>query len=307
MIFTWNYQENEPKTIKKFVKEVGLSKGLLAKVKFQGGRIAVNGKEENVLYSLKKGDLLEVTIPDEEEHETLLQDNQPLEIIYEDEHFLVVNKPIQVASIPAQFHPNGTMANRVKHYIMEKNYPNKVVHIVTRLDRDTSGLMLFAKHGFAHALLDQQLRNKQVLKKYVALVGGNHDQLASHEMITLPIERDTTSILKRQIGEQGLSAQTEYWLKTSYPMCSLVDIRLHTGRTHQIRVHFEGIGCPLLGDELYHGNMDLGIKRQALHCEKLSFTHPFTKEMLTLTAPLPQDMIKVIDEQTELKRRNENE
>lgn len=299
MMFSWTYAESEPQQIKFFLKAQGISRGLLAKVKFQGGHISVNGTTQNVLYYLQPDDVLAIEIPDEKEHETLLRDETPLEIIFEDDHYLIVNKPYDVASIPAQYHPNGTMANRVKHYICEQGYKDQVVHVVTRLDRDTTGLMLFAKHGFAHAMLDQELREKRVIKKYQALVGGAVDSLKEHDIITLKIERDPDSILKRQTGPGGLESKTEYWLMKRTETSALVDIQLHTGRTHQIRVHFEAIECPLLGDEMYHGDVSQGIERQALHCGELIFTHPFTKEVVHCQLPLAPDMLVVYNQMVE--------
>ncbi|MTD41590.1 RluA family pseudouridine synthase [Erwinia sp. CPCC 100877] len=295
MEFSWTVAEKEAQQVKYFLKEQGISKGLLAKIKFQGGRIEVNGKEENVLYKVTDGDQVTITIPDEGEHETLLVDENPIDIVYEDEHYLVVNKPAGVASIPAQYHPNGTMANRVKAYYKAQNYRNQVIHIVTRLDRDTTGLMLFAKHGFAHALLDQELRKKKVMKMYQAIVGGKVADLCEHGMIEEPIGRDESSLLKRTVLSTGKDAKTEYWLLEVKEDRALVNIRLHTGRTHQIRVHFEALGCPLFGDELYGGVLDRGIKRQALHCCQLNFIHPFTKESLHLTSPLADDMQKILE------------
>lgn len=160
MEFVWIYEKDHPQQVKYFLKEKGISKGLLAKIKFQGGEIKVNGKIENVLFSLSYDDKVTIVIPAEGEHETVLLDETPIDIIYEDEHLLVVNKPAGTSSIPAQYHPNKTMANRVKAYYKRQGYENQVIHVVTRLDRDTSGLMLFAKHGFAHAKLDVQLREK---------------------------------------------------------------------------------------------------------------------------------------------------
>ncbi|EOL43696.1 RluA family pseudouridine synthase [Enterococcus caccae] len=295
MEFSWTVEKKEAQQVKAFLKERGISKGLLAKIKFQGGKIEVNQSVENVLYQLSLGDQVKITIPDEKEHETLLIDDAPIDIVFEDEHYLVVNKPAGIASIPAQYHPNGTMANRVKAYFKAQNYQDQVIHVVTRLDRDTTGLMLFAKHGFAHAMLDQELRKKAVVKIYQALVGGNVSCLKEHETITLPIGRDLTSILKRKTVEGGQQAETEYWLMKRKKDEALVNIQLHTGRTHQIRVHFEAIGCPLLGDDMYGGKMDSGIDRQALHCCQLSFIHPFTQQHLKLTSPLAEDMKKIVD------------
>lgn len=290
MQFQYIYEKTEDQQLKYFLKEQGISKGLLAKIKFQGGQIAVNGRIENVLYQLKAQDVVQITIPDEGEHETVLLDETPIDIVYEDAHLLVVNKPANVASIPAQYHPNGTMANRVKAYYKRQNYANQVIHVVTRLDRDTSGLMVFAKHGFAHAKLDVQLRNKQFVKRYQALVTGEIAQLQNHALIDLPIARDYDSLLKRKIDDSGKQAKTEYWLEKQNQELALVDIQLHTGRTHQIRVHFAAIGCPLRGDELYGGLVDETMNRQALHCYELQFTHPFTQEALHFTQALPQDM-----------------
>ncbi|MFD2304984.1 RluA family pseudouridine synthase [Enterococcus termitis] len=295
MEFSWIVEQEEPQQVKYFLKEQGISRGLLAKIKFQGGKIEVNQSVENVLFKLSLGDQVKVTIPDEKEHETLLVDDKPIEIVFEDAHYLVVDKPAGVASIPSQYHPNGTMANRVKAYYKRQGYKNQVIHVVTRLDRDTTGLMLFAKHGFAHAMLDQELRKKNVVKIYQALVGGQVEKLSKHGMIDQPIGRDLSSILKRTVVATGQQAETEYWLMKRSTDRALVNIQLHTGRTHQIRVHFEAIGCSLLGDEMYGGKMDLGIKRQALHCCQLSFIHPFTKEPMKLTSPLAKDMKEIVE------------
>ncbi|MHC5248681.1 RluA family pseudouridine synthase [Enterococcus sp. LJL90] len=297
MEFNWIYQKEAPQLLRSFLKEQGISKGLLAKIKFQGGQIFVNQQEQNVLFSLKANDKVTVVIPDEKEHETVLLDETPIDIIFEDEHLLVVNKPWGVSSIPAQYHPNGTMANRVKYYYKKQGYVDQVVHVVTRLDRDTSGLMLFAKHGFAHAKLDVQLREKQFIKKYQALVAGEINTLQKHAEISLPIARDLTSLLKRKVAAEGQQAVTEYWLDYLSQEVASVDIQLHTGRTHQIRVHFAAINCPLLGDEMYNGRLDLGIERQALHCYDLRFQHPFTGAALAFELPLAEDMQKVLEQQ----------
>ena len=295
MKFSWQYKKNESQKIKYFLKEQGVSKGLLAKVKFQGGQIEVNDERQNVLHELVFGDILNITIPDEKEHETLLCDVTPLNIVFEDSHYLVIEKPAGVASIPSQYHPNGTMANRVKAYYKQKEYCDQVVHVITRLDRDTTGLMLFAKHGFAHAMLDQELREKRVTKIYQALVSGKLPQLMEHGSICMPIGRDYSSLLKRKISKEGQDATTEYWIEQITKHVALVRIQLHTGRTHQIRVHFEALECPLLGDEMYGGDLMQGISRQALHCCELNFIHPFTKQKIHLVSSLPDDMKKIVD------------
>ncbi|MGX7024075.1 RluA family pseudouridine synthase [Vagococcus hydrophili] len=295
MEFTWCV-DTESMKLKSFLKEQGVSRKLLAKVKFQGGTLYVNNEVRNALFEVSKGDKVSMIVPDEGEHETLLPDDSGIDVVYEDEHILVVNKPSGVASIPAQYHPKGTMANRVKHHYNKNNYVNRVVHVVTRLDRDTTGLMLFAKHGFAHAMLDKQLRSGDLKKYYTALVSGNIEQLKESDRIDLPIGRDVTSIVKRQVIETGQKAVTDYWLEKKTKQVALIRIQLHTGRTHQIRVHFSAIGCPLLGDSMYDGNMDLGIDRQALHCTRLEMKHPFTGEPLILEQHLPNDMEIIIND-----------
>ncbi|MFC3928956.1 RluA family pseudouridine synthase [Streptococcus caprae] len=278
--------------VKTLLKEHEVSKGLLAKVKFSGGNIWVNGREENAIYLLDVGDVVAIDIPDERGFGTLEPVRSDLNIVYEDDHFLVIDKPYGVASIPSKIHSN-TMANFVKQYYIDQDYPNQQIHIVTRLDKDTSGLMLFAKHGYAHARMDKQLQSKTIEKRYYALVAGEAD-LEEQGDIIAPIARNDASIITRCVGPDGKYAHTSYWLKAQYGSVKLVDIKLHTGRTHQIRVHFSHIGQPLLGDDLYGGSMDYGIERQALHCHSLTFTHPFTKKVMNLQSSLTSDMESVI-------------
>jgi 23S rRNA pseudouridine1911/1915/1917 synthase len=289
MKFNWVYESSEKQQVKTFLRTKGISRGLLAKIKFQGGKIEVNQREENAVYYLKDMDTVEITIPDEKGYETTVPIDIPIDIIYEDAHYLVVNKPYGVASIPSKIHPKNTMANRVKGYYVRENYIDQVIHIVTRLDRDTTGLMLFAKHGYAHAMLDKELKLKQLHKKYIALVTGNlNDNL--HGMIDAPIGMPEDSIVRRIVHPKGKSALTEYWVKERYANTTLVSIQLHTGRTHQIRVHFSHIGYPLLGDDLYGGEKNEWIKRQALHCCELNFIHPFTQEKVILKSNYPEDI-----------------
>ena len=197
-----------------------------------------------------------------------------------------------MASIPSVNHSN-TMANFVKAYYISKHYENQQIHIVTRLDRDTSGLMLFAKHGYAHARLDKQLQKKVIEKRYYALVKGS-TPLKSEGDIIAPIAREDRSIITRCVAKNGKYAHTSYKVLAHYGDIYLVDIHLHTGRTHQIRVHFSYIGFPLLGDDLYGGSLTDGITRQALHCHSLRFYNPFHKEVVNKSSPIPEDFQAVI-------------
>ncbi|MGT2947900.1 RluA family pseudouridine synthase [Streptococcus devriesei] len=278
--------------VKTFLKGHDISKALLAKIKFKGGLILVNGKEENAIYLLSKGDQIIIDIPDEESHDSLKPIKHDLNIVHEDEHFLILDKPAGYASIPSILHSN-TMANFVKGYYLEKNYPNKQIHIVTRLDKDTSGLMLFAKHGYAHARMDKQLQHKSIEKRYYALVSGQ-GMLPEKGEIIAPIARNDKSIITRCVHPSGKYAHTSYEIVASYGDVHLVDIRLHTGRTHQIRVHFAHIGFPLLGDDLYGGDMSYGLERQALHCHYLAYEDPFSKEHKEYNSFLTDDFDSVI-------------
>lgn len=288
----FEFTADEHVKVKTFLKKHEVSKGLLAKIKFRGGQILVNGQPQNATYLLDIGDLVVIDIPAEEGFETLEAIDYPLEFLFEDDHFLILNKPFGIASIPSVNHSN-TIANYIKGYYVKQAYENQQVHIVTRLDRDTSGLMLFAKHGYAHARLDKQLQKKAIEKRYFALVKGA-GVLEPQGNIIAPIARDIDSIITRRVAKGGKYAHTEYKIVKSFGDIHLVDIRLHTGRTHQIRVHFSHIGFPLLGDDLYGGSLEHGIERQALHCHFLSFYHPFLEEQLEISSPLPDDFKNLI-------------
>ena len=197
----------------------------------------------------------------------------------------MINKPYGYASIPSVNHDN-TMANFVKHHFVSNNYPNQRVHIVTRLDKDTSGLMLFAKHGYAHARMDKQLQQKSIKKHYYALVEGD-TKLEEQGEIIAPIARDVDSIITRRVHKSGKYAHTSYRLVADYGRVKLVDINLHTGRTHQIRVHMAYIGHPVAGDPLYGPRKTLKGHGQFLHAKTLGFTHPTTGELVEFTAEEP--------------------
>ena len=275
--------------VKTFLKKHDVSKGLLAKIKYRGGGILVNDEPQNAIYLLDIGDKVTIDIPKEEGFESLDAISRKLEVVFEDDHFLILDKPAGVASIPSVNHSN-TMANYVKAYYIDSGYENHQVHIVTRLDKDTSGLMLFAKHGYAHARLDKQLQKRAIEKRYLALVKGD-GLLEKEGEIIAPIARDEDSIITRRVAKGGKYAHTSYKVIEQF---GNMDIHLHTGRTHQIRVHFSHIGFPLLGDDLYGGSLTEGISRQALHCHTLKFYNPFSGEEIGRASPLPTDFEQVI-------------
>lgn len=282
------YTIKKEQILREFLLENNISRKTLTRIKFDSdGSIKVNGREENVRYLLKKNDIVEITLPSENFSEFVRFINEPIDIVYEDSYFLIVNKGINLPSIPSRNLEDESLLERVNYYFKKKNIKT-IPHIVTRLDKNTSGLVLIAKHRHVHALFS----NLQIDKYYTALVNG---KVKDNEIIEAPIRRVSSSIIEREVGEGGEFAKTEYWLEEyiSDKDISVVKLKLYTGRTHQIRVHMKYKGYPLLGDELYGGDVSL-ISRQALHCSNLAFIHPITDEMINVREDLPNDMINVI-------------
>lgn len=296
MKFTWHYTRDIPQTVKQFLQEERIPRKFVSHIKFSDGAILVNGKSVTVRFPLQKGDVLEIQAPDEVSHETVSPSFVPIDVVYEDADLLVLNKPIDVVSIPSRRDPDTAMANRVKGYYIQQGYSDQVVHIVTRLDRQTSGLMLLAKHRLAHALLDQQIQAKSMQKIYYAL--SHKTDWARHGVIEAPIARCGESIITRRVDESGQYAKTEYWVEQVFADSTLLKLQLHTGRTHQIRVHLTHEGGVLVGDTLYGGQLITPIERQALHCGELHFYQPFTKQKIHIKQPLPPDMQQWVDERT---------
>lgn len=285
--------DNEKLLLKTFLKRKYISKRFLSKVKYRGGNLQVNDSDVRVREELEDGDKVSVFLPKEVASDHLKVSNEKLTVLYEDNHYLIVDKPAGVASVPSSLYPNHTVANRVKGYISRNRHFHQTVHIVNRLDKETSGVMLFAKHSLAHSYLDRLLQNDEVYKEYLAYVQKPLDN--QHGTIEEPIARASDSIIKRRIHISGKSSKTEYWLLEQYESASKVKIQLHTGRTHQIRVHFSHMGHPLIGDTLY-GSESKIMNRQALHCNKVSFKHPFTSLKLTVQSPLPADITALENE-----------
>lgn len=284
--------ENHRMVLREFLTDkLSLSKRIIKKLKAHDGGICVNGVEKTVRYCLQLGDELVISFPAEEISQSLVAENLPLEIVYEDEFIIVVNKPAGIPTIPSQLHPRGTLANRVLHYYSERHIPY-TIHVVTRLDKDTSGLVLIAKHHYSHSLFSNLQRRNGIVRKYKALITGQLLDLSG--TIDLPIMRAANSIIERVVDSTGKHAVTHFEVLAKYQDHSLVEIELETGRTHQIRVHFSHLGNPLLGDDLYGGKLDR-LNRQALHCSSLKFIHPFTEKLLEFTADIPQDMMSLME------------
>lgn len=288
MSFTlkWVMQQEKSMTIKEFLKTQHISKAALTDIKFKGGKILVNEKEENVRYTLKEGDQLVVSFPPELPSRGLIPEQISLNIVFEDEYLLIVQKEYGMNTIPSREHPSGSLANALVGYYQKQGI-EATTHIVTRLDRDTSGLVLIAKHRHIHHLLSEQQKGGDVKRKYLAFAEGQISPFTA--TINEPIGRCSDSIIKREVRKDGQTAITHYRVLAQDKHLSLIELSLETGRTHQIRVHLAYQGHPLLGDDLYGGKRDW-INRQALHCFFLKFTHPVTKQSITFTVDLPDDM-----------------
>lgn len=292
MRFDWFYEDKQSRTVLDFLRMKKLPRRFITRLKYQDGDIQINGQSVTVRANLQSGDRLSLLAPDEIGHDTVPASFQPIDIVYEDRDLLVVNKPIDVVSIPSRRDPDSAMANRIKGYYIDQGYKDQVIHIVTRLDRDTSGLMLIAKHRLAHAWMDQQIREGLLNKFYYAI--SHRSDWPEHGLIDGPIARCQTSIITRKVDPSGQASLTEYWVQERLHDAALLKLQLHTGRTHQIRVHLAWQGGPLVGDDLYGGDNQTGLARQALHCGELHFIQPFSQEQVIIKQELPQDMLEWI-------------
>jgi len=280
--------------LRNFLNDKDISKRTLTAIKYGGGRLAVNGIERDVRYSLRFGDQVEVIFPPEEMSDGLTAEDGPLDVIFEDEAMIILNKPPNQSTIPSRNHRSGTVANFIGGKFIREGI-NATVHIVTRLDHNTSGLICIAKNRHIHHLLSKQLIQARFHREYEAIVEGH----VTDENFTInePIGRKDNSIIERVICEDGKSARTDVHVKNRFmhqgQKFSQITLVLHTGRTHQIRVHVQCTGHPLAGDDLYGGSQDL-IARQALHCALLEFNHPLTGERQSFKSAIPADMKKLL-------------
>jgi 23S rRNA pseudouridine1911/1915/1917 synthase len=281
-------KSHENLEIKDFLKDQHVSKTALTDIKFNGGFILVNNVAENVRYKLADGDHLKVIFPIEVASGDMIPTSIPLNIVYEDAYLLVINKQPYLPTIPSREHPTISLANGLLYYYQQIGLKS-TTHIVNRLDRDTSGLMVVAKYRHVHHLFVEQQKKGKLKRKYEAITHGViHNQSGT---INAPIGRKSDSIIERTVRDDGQTAITHYRIVQAFSDkdMSHVAIQLETGRTHQIRVHLSYIGHPLVGDDLYGGSKDV-INRQALHCCHITFVHPLSNETMTFSAELPPDM-----------------
>lgn len=252
----------------------------------KNNRIFLNDNVCDTRIPVKIGDKLIIDFNYEEDNSNIVPNGMDLDIIYEDEWLLIVNKPSGITIHPSILHFNNSLSNGIRAYF-DKIGLKKKIRPVNRLDKDTSGLVIFAKCEYIQECLSLQMQEGILKKEYLCLVSGTINQKSG--TINLPIARKEGSIMERCIDEKGKQAITHYKVIKEFKNYSLVECRLETGRTHQIRLHMASIGHPLLGDTLYGTSSSL-ISRQALHSYKIKFIHPITKKEIELIAKLPQDI-----------------
>ncbi|MCC3161378.1 RluA family pseudouridine synthase [Lactiplantibacillus pentosus] len=262
--------------------------GPIKAIKHGAGDFLVNDQVKTGVITINTGDVAGIRLPDEAADETVAVSHQPLQVQYEDANWLVVDKPAGLTSVPGPSNREDTLVNRIKGYLVATQAPNQRPHLITRLDRDTSGLVLVAKHHVAQGMLTDPKLADQLVKTYLAWIEGTLTPASG--TIDQPIGRLDDSP-RRGVTASGQRAITTYQVETSTlaHAVSRVRLQLVTGRTHQIRVHLSALGHPLLGDALYDGNQTW-IKRQALHAASLQFYDPFAEQTRRFEAPLPADL-----------------
>ncbi len=284
-------KENEEITIKEFLKNRNYPSSVIALLKRIENGITVNGIHVFVTYKLKIGDELIVKVENEVPSEQILPLKMDLDIVFEDEDLIVINKEAGIASHPSSNHFESSLASGVCEYYKGKNF---VYRIVNRLDRDTSGLLIIAKNQLSAAILSKMVREKEIKREYLAIV--RYDFPFLNGSIEAPIGRaNNDSIIERMVNfENGDYAKTNFQKIEYKNGHSLIALVLETGRTHQIRVHLKHKGYPIIGDFLYNPDYD-NIKRQALHSHKLEFLHPITGEEMKFSAEMPKDMAVIFE------------
>lgn len=251
----------------------------------------VNGVWVHMNHQLQEGDILTIHIQEENSSEKIPPVQHPLDIIYEDEDLLVVDKPAGMPIHPSLNHYKNSLANALAWYFEEQGKPF-IFRCINRLDRDTSGLTIVAKHMVSAGILSSMVSTRKILREYLAIVKGS--VFPCQGTIQAPIARKADSIIERMVDwEKGEDAVTHYRVVEEKNEYTLLSLTLETGRTHQIRVHMHYLGYPLIGDFLYHPDRE-AINRQALHSYRLVFPHPITGETMEFTAPLPRDMEDVL-------------
>ena len=289
-------QQDIQKTVEQFLLSNGYSAALIRRLRHTEQSILKNGIPVYTTYRLDEGDSLAVTLPEEHGSENIVPVPMDLDIRYEDRDLLVVNKAAGIPIHPSQGNHDNTLANGIAWYLGEKGEA-ATYRAINRLDRDTTGLLILARHALSACMLSEMVRTHAIRRCYLAAASG---LVPPEGVIDAPIARTCDSTIERCVDfERGDSARTHYrtLCYNRDTDCSLVELRLETGRTHQIRVHMKHIGHPLPGDFLYNPDYRLN-GRQALHSWQLDFIHPIKKEPLHFEAPLPEDMRRLFGQET---------
>ena len=284
--------------VEQFLRRKGYSAQNLSTIKRMPESILVNGVHYYMKQTLKAGDRLLVRIQETESSRNIPPVCAPLSVAYEDEDLIVVNKPAGMPIHPSLNNYTNSLANALAWYYQQQGKPF-IFRCCNRLDRDTSGLTVVAKHLVSGNILSTMTKKKEVRREYLAVVRGHI--VPESGTISAPLARKGGTIIERVVDfDRGEPAVTHYRLVREANGHSLVALQLETGRTHQIRIHLKHLGFPLVGDYLYNPDMEY-ISRQALHSFRLSFPHPITGEVMDFTVPLPEDMRNILTERSNLR------
>ena len=279
--------------VEQFLRRKRYSGQNLSEIKRMPKSILVNGVHYYMRQELSTGDHLQVRICETQNSEKIPSTKLPLDIIYEDEDLLVLNKPAGMPIHPSLNNYTNSIANALAYYFQSQGKPF-IFRCCNRLDRDTSGLTIVSKHLVSGSILSDMTKYREVHREYLAIARGS--VTPSEGTIPAPLGRKEGTIIERTVDwEHGEDAVTHYKVVKEANGHSLVSLRLETGRTHQIRIHMKYLGYPLIGDYLYNPDMEY-MTRQALHSHHMEFTHPFTGEHMSFTASLPEDMARVMQE-----------
>lgn len=291
MQLTYIVQNNKYLNVKHLLKEYYLmSDRLILKLK-NSKQIYLNGQPVYVTASLNLNDTVLINLDFEEDNSNIVAVKMDLNIIYEDDSFIILDKPSGIPVHPSASYYDSSLSNGLKYYFDTISL-NKKIRPVNRLDKDTSGIVIFAKNEYIQECLIKQMQSKTFKKEYIAILDGIlNDNIGK---IDAPISRKKDSIIEREISSNGDTAITHFEIVKHFDNYTLVNFILETGRTHQIRVHSKYIGYPILGDTLYGKPSNL-ISRQALHACRVEFTHPITKQKVSYASSLPKDMQNVLN------------